>query len=75
MKGKIYIKPLKEYLSEEIHPKQLAQTMDELAYDYIRMIIRLQQTEDEKQLFIHPDASSFLFHLKSLRDALRKCHV
>ncbi len=56
-----------------ITPKQLARLLDELAFDYSRMTMRLQQTEDKLQLFYHPEASDFLYHIKELRDVLKKC--
>lgn len=73
MKSNIRLKPLKKYLCKDISPKQLARLLDELAYDYTRITLRMQQTEDHLSLFNHPEASDFLYHLKLLRDVLRKC--
>ncbi len=73
MKRKIHLKPLREHLTKNITPKQLARLLDELAFDYSRITMRMQQTEKEPQLFNHPEATDFLFHLKELRDVLRKC--
>ncbi|MDR2918202.1 MAG: hypothetical protein LBV72_02405 [Tannerella sp.] len=75
MKEKIYLKPLKIHLSEVISPKQLAKLLEELTFDYSRMIIRLEKVENENDFYIHPDAESFLFNLKELRHVLRKCKV
>ncbi len=75
MKEKMYLKPLQTHLSKVISPKQLAQLLDELTFDYSRMIIQLEKVENENSFYIHPDAESFLFNLKELRSVLRKCKV
>ncbi len=75
MKGKMYFKPLKKYLSEEISPKQLSHLLDELSYDYSQKIIELYSMNNESDLYIHEETRSFLYHLKRLRDVLKKCKV
>ncbi len=73
MKEKVYIKPLKKYLSEEISPKQLSRLLDELSFDYFQKIIELHLPNDESDLYIHEETCNFLYHLKRLWDVLRKC--
>lgn len=72
MKRKVYLKPLKKYLSEEISPKELARLLDELTHDYFQKIILLDLKADSGS-YIHEEASDFFYHLKMLRDVLRKC--
>ncbi len=73
MKEKIYLKPLKKYLSEDISPKQLSHLLDELSFDYSQKIIELHLANDESDLYIHEETCNFLYHLKRLRDVLKKC--
>ncbi len=73
MKEKIYLIPLKKYLSEEISPKQLAHLLDELTFDYSQKIIELHLTNNESDIYVHEETSNFLYHLKRLRDVLKKC--
>ncbi len=73
MKEKTYLEPLKIYLSEEISPKQLSHLLDELAFDYSQKIVLLDLAGGETALYIHEETSHFLYHLKRLRDVLRKC--
>jgi len=64
---------LKNYLSEEISPKELARLLDELAFDYSRINLQVQQLEEHIHIFHHPEAKDFLYHLKRLRDVLQEC--
>ncbi len=75
MKEKVCLEPLKKYLSEEISPKQLSHLLDELSFDYSQKMIALCSKGDEPDLYIHEETSSFLYHLKRLRDVLRNCRV
>ena len=75
MKEKTYLIPLKRYLSEEIPPKQLSHLLDELSFDYSQKIIELCSINNEPDLYIHEETISFLYHLKRLRDVLKKCRV
>ncbi|MCD7973374.1 MAG: hypothetical protein LUG18_12050 [Candidatus Azobacteroides sp.] len=73
MKNRIDFSSLEEYLSLDINPKQLAKLLDELAYEYARQTIRLIELEKPHELYIHPEVTSFIWHLKLLREALRGC--
>jgi chromosome segregation and condensation protein ScpB len=73
MKENTNFEPLIKFLSEEVSSEQLARLLDELAYDYFKTSIRLQQTDVKDKLHFHPEAAEFLFYLKSLRDVLNKC--
>lgn len=66
--------PLQVHLKEEIHPGELADLLEELSYDYVRIIIHLQQSDGGDWVLIHPETTVFLYHLRVLRNALRKCH-
>ena len=73
MKEEIDLKLLVDYLSEDISPKELARLLDELAFDYSRINLQLQQLEEHIHMFHHPEAKDFLYHLKRLRDVLHEC--
>ena len=64
---------LNNYLSDEISPKELSRLLDELAFDYSRINLQMQQLEGHMHIFHHPEAKDFLYHLKRLRDVLREC--
>ena len=73
MKEKIYFESLTNYLSEDISPKELSRLLDELAFDYSRINLQMQQLEEHMHIFHHPEAKDFLYHLKRLRDVLHEC--
>ena len=73
MKKEIELNPLINYLSEDISPKELSRLLDELAFDYSRINLQMQQLEEHIHIFHHPEAKDFLYHLKRLRDVLQEC--
>lgn len=75
MNTKLNLEPLEKYLTEDITPEQLASVLDELFYDYSQIIIFMYETLDEPFQYIHEESSNFLYHLKALRDVLKKCKM
>jgi chromosome segregation and condensation protein ScpB len=71
MKRKKKLNSLKKFLSEDISPKQLAEVLDELLYDYSRINLHIRHLKDDKHMYVHPEATEFLYWIKSLRDILK----
>ena len=51
----------------------LINLLDELAFDYSRINLQMQQLEEHMHIFHHPEAKDFLYHLRRLRDVLQEC--
>lgn len=66
------LKPLETFLSEDISPTALSKLFDELLYDYITMLVKIQLS-DAKNITVHESAGLFIFYLKLLRDILPEC--
>lgn len=69
---KLDLKPLYTLFTEDIKPEELSKLFDELLYDYMAMIIRIQLS-DCKDKTIHENTDNFILYLRLLRDILRYC--
>lgn len=69
----IDVKPLVELLEENIDPDHLATLLDELMFNYMSILLRMQFYNKEDG--IPQNTEEILFFIKMLRDCLWKCHV
>ena len=76
MNEKINLVPLAEMLAVEgISAGEMATFFDELAYDYTQTVIELQMADLSPRTVLHEQTDRFLYLLRELRDAFRKCSV
>ncbi len=66
------LEPLKTFFTEDISPEAFAKLLDELIYDYMTMLIRIQLS-DERDKTIHERTGEFLFYINTLRNILPYC--
>ncbi len=69
----INLSPLSELLSNAASPHELANLLDELAFDYARTVIALQQQPLLNKTGMHGRTTEFIWCLYTLRDTLRAC--
>lgn len=71
-KQKLDLEPIHTLLTSDIKPEDLSKLFDELLYDYVAMIIRIQLS-DCKDKTIHENTDNFILYLRLLRDILLHC--
>ena len=73
-RDKINLKPVYTFLTEVTTPRDLARYIDELLFDYMIVLTRLQLSEDVDKT-IHEETDQFLYFLKRFRDTLGYCEI
>lgn len=66
------LEPIIIFLSEDTNPKAFAKLLDDFLYDYMTMLVRIQQS-DFNDKTIHENTDEFICYLKLLRDILPLC--
>lgn len=73
MENKINLIPLVEMLNVEgISASEMSVFFGELAYDYTRTVIELQQADLSPRSVLHKQTDRFLYLLRELRDMFRE---
>jgi hypothetical protein len=76
MENEINFAPLAEMLNAEgLSASDMSVFFDELAYDYIRTIIELQQANLSPRTVLHKETHSFIYLLRELRDVFLRCSI
>ena len=71
----INLLPVEELLTDKISSTDLANVLDELAYDYARMFMELKRAEVLPTPYLNDEAAAYLWWLHELRDTFRSCEV
>lgn len=71
-KGSLNLEPIYTFLTEDISPEDFAKLLDELLYDYINVLLKVQLSDFEDKT-IHQHADRFILYLKILKDILPYC--
>jgi len=70
---KFNLEPLERLLTKDIEPAELAEILDCLAYDYMRVSIFAQYSKEKgvfDKSYMNENADEFIYYLKTLRDTL-----
>lgn len=68
---KVNVKPLLELLEENVDPHHLASLLDELMFNHMSVLLRMQFFSREDG--IPQNTEEILFFVKMLRDSLMEC--
>lgn len=76
MNTNLNLQPLQEFLTTGITPQELSVLIDEMLFDYFRLIVSsVQNREDpDEDASVHPEANQFVHNLRELKNALVLCN-
>lgn len=71
----INLSPVEELLTDVVSPEKLAQTMDDIYYDYVYALVWLLSRTNSKGFVLDDSTVDYIWYLRKLRDTFRACAV